>query len=253
MAVAHGSRDPRAAAATEGLLSVVRARAAGVNVRTAFLDHAAPSLPQVLGSLAPEHSRCVVVPLLLASAYHAKADIPGQIAKIRSEYPGLEVVLADALGPHPGLLRALDRRLRESWNGPRGETSVVLAAAGSSDPAANAANAALAGPLRALGGWRQVVPAYASAASPAPAEAVARLRGDGPVIVATYLLAPGYFADKIREASLAAGAAAVSDPLGAAPEAADVIIRRYRDQDPQSRIFRTDLRVPPVTCVPHTG
>jgi len=250
VAVAHGSKDPRAAASTEGLLAVTRARAAGLNVRTAFLDHAAPSLPQVLGSLAPEHSRCVVVPLLLASAYHAKADIPGQIAKIRSACPGLDVVLADALGPHPALLAALDQRLGEAWGGPRSETSVVLAAAGSSDPAANAVNAALAPRLRALGGWRRVVTAYASAASPAPAEAVAALRGDGPVIVATYLLAPGYFADKIRDTSLAAGAAAVSAPLGAHPGAADVIIGRYRSENLR---FRTDHRVPLVTRVPHTG
>lgn len=258
VAVAHGSKDPRAAAATEGLLAVVRARAAaqglgGVDVRTAFLDHAAPSLPRVLGSLAPDHSRCVVVPLLLAPAYHAKADIPGQTAKIRSACPGLDIALADTVGPHPGLLEALDRRLEECWPGPRNDTSVVLAAAGSSDPAANAANAALSGRLRDLGGWRRVVTAYASAASPAPAEAVAELRGDGPVIVGTYLLAPGYFADKIRDTSLAAGAAAVSAPLGAAPEVADVIIGRYRDQDRKSLIFRTDHRVSPVTCVPHTG
>jgi sirohydrochlorin ferrochelatase len=70
--------------------------------------------------------------------------------------------------------------------------------------------------------------AYASAASPTPAEAVAALRADGgPVVVATYLLAPGYFADKVRDTSLAAGAAAVTGVLGAAPEIADVIIARY--------------------------
>jgi hypothetical protein len=47
------------------------------------------------------------------------------------------------------------------------------------------------------------------------------------VAVATYLLAPGVFADQIRERSLAAGASAVSAPLGAAPEVADVIVERY--------------------------
>jgi sirohydrochlorin ferrochelatase len=239
VAVAHGSKDPRAGATTGGLLAVVRARAAArglfrLNVRTAFLDHAAPSLPQVLGSLAPEYDDCVVVPLLLTAAYHAKTDIPGQIAKHGPEYPGLDVALADPLGPHRLLLRALDRRLREALPADRGDafarerTSVVLAAAGSSDPSANATNAALAAKMAETGGWRRVVVAYASAASPSPAEAVAALRADGgPVAVATYLLAPGYFADKIRDTSLAAGADAVSAALGAAPEVADVIIGRY--------------------------
>lgn len=233
VAVAHGSRDPRAAATVGGLLAIVRARAAarglpGLNVRTAFLEQAPPSLPSVLGSLAPEYRECVVVPLLLTAAYHSKIDIPGQTAKVRSVFPGLEVGVSDPLGPHRLLLRALDRRLRETWPGPRGETSLVLAAAGSSDPSANAANAALAAHLAETGGWRRVVVAYASAASPSVAEAVAALvSANRPVVVATYLLAPGYFADKVRDTSVAAGADAVTSVLGAAPEVADVIIGRY--------------------------
>ena len=47
------------------------------------------------------------------------------------------------------------------------------------------------------------------------------------VAVASYILAPGHFADKVRRESLAAGAAAVSPALGAAPEVADLIVRRY--------------------------
>jgi hypothetical protein len=45
--------------------------------------------------------------------------------------------------------------------------------------------------------------------------------------VATYLLAPGYFADKVGHQARQAGANAVSAPLGAAPEVADVVIDRY--------------------------
>ena len=47
------------------------------------------------------------------------------------------------------------------------------------------------------------------------------------VVVASYLLAPGVFADKVRETSLAAGAAAVSGVLAAAPELADLVLWRY--------------------------
>ena len=65
---------------------------------------------------------------------------------------------------------------------------------------------------------------------PRPDEAVRALLAGGapgPVVVATYLLAPGYFADKIRAAGLGAGAAAVSPALGATPDIADVILERY--------------------------
>jgi len=111
-----------------------------------------------------------------------------------------------------------------------GQTAVVLASAGSSDPAANAVIARMAADWQAARGWQAVLPAYASAASPTPAEAVARLLRSGArrVVVASYLLAPGLFADRIRASSLAAGAAAVSAPLGAAAEVAEVVLARYQ-------------------------
>ena len=258
VAVAHGSKDPRAAATVSDLLGVVAARAAdtggGVDVRAAFLDHCAPSLPQVLGALGGDNDgrdghgakldggrarSCIVVPLLLTAAYHSKSDIPAQLAAATGagadgRASALDVRCTDTLGPHPLLLAALERRLREAGVGvdsaaDRARTAVVLAAAGSSDPAANATIADLAAAWRRDRGCRAVVPAYASAAGPSPAEAVADLDpAAGPVVVATYLLAPGYFADKIRAGAVAAGASAVSGVLGAAPEVADVVLARYR-------------------------
>jgi sirohydrochlorin ferrochelatase len=261
VAVAHGSRDPRAAATVTALLSAVAARAPrhglpGLDVRAAFLDHCAPSLPQVLGSVSGSAAgggvAAVVVPLLLTAAYHAVADIPAQLAAATAAQPGLDVVSAGTLGPHPLLLAALERRLREAdvavdRAASRATTSVVLAAAGSSDPAANATIAALAARWQRERGWRAVVPAYASAAGPRPAEAVRALRMSGAVrvVVATYLLAPGYFADKVRDAALGAGACAVSGVLGAAPEVADIVLDRYRaavaDQASPAIVARAQL------------
>jgi sirohydrochlorin ferrochelatase len=236
VAVAHGSRDPRAAATVSELLAVVRSRAvawglAGLDVKAAFLDHCAPSLPQVLDAVGTD---CVVVPLLLTAAYHSKTDIPAKLAAAQVTAKQ-DVSCADTLGPHPLLLAALERRLAEAGvavadRDARARTSVVLAAAGSSDQAANATIAALAAWWQARGGWHAVVPAHASAAGPRPDEAVRKLLAGGapgPVVVATYLLAPGLFADKIREAGLRAGATAVSPVLGAAPEVADVVLERY--------------------------
>jgi sirohydrochlorin ferrochelatase len=277
VAVAHGSKDPRAAATVHELLGVVAGRAArssvpGVDVRAAFLEHCAPSLPQVLRTLGGDRPpvggrarSCIVVPLLLTAAYHSKSDLPAQLAAAGSTAGGaagpLDVRCADTIGPHPLLPAALERRLREAGvavdsAAGRARTSVVLAAAGSSDPAANATIAALASDWQRDRGWRAVVPAYASAAGPSPAEAVAALRADpgaagGPVVVATYLLAPGYFADKIRTASAEAGASAVSAVLGASPEVADVVLARYRTAAKAAEIAREGVgaercdRLPP--------
>jgi sirohydrochlorin ferrochelatase len=175
-----------------------------------------------------------VLPLLLTAAYHSKADIP----RILARFPRLRVSYGATLGPHPLLLRALDRRLAEADPGADpARTAVVHAAAGSSDPEANATIARLAGQWQARTGWFAVRPAYASAAEPSPAAAVARLRQDGAarVVVATYLLAPGLFADRIRQSTLAAGAAAVSPALGACAEVADVLLDRFAEDGSQRR------------------
>jgi sirohydrochlorin ferrochelatase len=176
--------------------------------------------------------RVRVLPLLLTAAYHSKADIPRLLTRVASEFPRLQVSYGETLGPHPRLLNALERRLAESDpGGDRARTGVVLAAAGSSDPAANATIARLAAQWQDRAGWFAVRPAYASAADPSPAAAVTGLLEAGAprVVVATYLLAPGFFADRIRTSSLAAGASAVSPALGACTELADVLLDRFAE------------------------
>ena len=238
--VAHGSRDPRAAETVEALLALVRERAeqvglGGLRVSAAYLGHAAPSLGQVLGAL--PGGPVVVLPLLLTDAYHSKTDIPALLRAAAREHRAsrehrgrLQISYGDTLGPHPLLITALERRLAEAGV-PAADpgTSVVLAAAGSSDPAACGVIAGLASRWQALRGWHDVVLAYASAAAPSPAEAVSALLAGGArrVVVASYLLAPGRFAEQIRDQTLAAGAAAVSGVLGAAPELAGIVLRRY--------------------------
>jgi sirohydrochlorin ferrochelatase len=264
IAVAHGSRDPAAAEVITGLMEVTSARAhraglPGLTVRAAYLGHARPSVAEVLEALrgpapgqpvaaspparlsasqAPSgpsggQQAAVVLPLLLTEAYHSGTDLPAVLGEISRDQPGLSLSYGAPLGPHRGLLRALERRLAEAGapatRAPAAGTAVVLAAAGSSRPAANAAVARAARAWQSARGWRCVVPAYASAASPTPGEAVAALvqAGASRVVVATYLLAPGVFADQVREQALAAGAQAVSAPLGSAPEVAGVLLERY--------------------------
>jgi sirohydrochlorin ferrochelatase len=235
VAVAHGSKDPRSAVTIAGLLDLARSRAAArvrgaLDVRGAFLDHCPPSLADVLDGVAD----AVLVPLLLTAAYHSKSDIPAQVAALCDAGPddgGPHLRRAATLGPHPLLIAGLERRLSEALaatSSPAG-TSVVLAAAGSSDPQANTAIADLAAQWQAASDWQRVVPAFASAAAPSVTEAVRGLHEEGhdTVVVATYLLAPGYFASKIAAQALEAGATAVSEPLGAIPEVADVMLARY--------------------------
>ncbi|MFJ9948725.1 sirohydrochlorin chelatase [Kitasatospora sp. NPDC091207] len=236
LAVAHGSRNPAGTATTRALLTRVRALRPELDVRCCFLDLAAPSLPEALGTLSTGEP-AALVPLLLGSGYHLRVDIPGALAAAARPH----VRLAPALGPSPLLAAALADRLAESGR-PPGAGPVVLAAAGSSDPAAVADTVRAARLLgRRLGDGRPVVPAYLSAARPTPREAVEALHAAGHrrVAVATYLLGPGFFADR------AAGTAArwSSAPLGPHDALARLVADRYDRACPTGPVA-ADRRAP---------
>jgi sirohydrochlorin ferrochelatase len=131
--------------------------------------------------------------------------------------------VAGALGPDELLLTALTARLADA--GVPDGTPVVLAAAGSSDPAA-AEDVRQQAALLADRLGVPVQAAFASAAAPTVPEAVIELRArtGGPVAVASYLLAPGQFQDQLAEA----GADWVTAPLGGHPALAGLVIERYR-------------------------
>jgi sirohydrochlorin ferrochelatase len=215
VAVAHGSRDAAATRAVAALVDRVRRARPGLHAVGCYLDHAEPRLADALTAV---DGPAVVVPLLLTAAYHSRVDIPAQLG-------GSGAVQADVLGPHPLLLGALERRLAEAGVAPGDPgTAVVLAAAGSTDPAAIAAVQRLARDWSARGWWA-VAPAFASAAAPTVGEAVAALRARGAprVAVAAYLLSPGLFADRLA----GSGADVVGAPLGPAAEVAALVLARY--------------------------
>ncbi|MFI9163037.1 sirohydrochlorin chelatase [Kitasatospora aureofaciens] len=214
--MAHGSRDASSSATIHALLRRVRSLRPELPARCAFLDLNRPSLRDALYQLRSE--RPILVPLLLSTGYHVRVDIPAAVAA--AGLPTSQA--ARALGPHPLLAEALAARLAETGATP--EAPVVLAGAGSSDPTAIADTARMAHLLaRHLG--RPVTPAHLSAAGPTPHEAVAALRAAGhhDVAVATYLLAPGFFARRAATTE----ARWTSPPLAAHDAIARLILHRY--------------------------
>jgi sirohydrochlorin ferrochelatase len=215
--VAHGSSDPRAGATTRALARAVGRLSPSSLVRVAFLDHAGPRVGEALRDMPRP---VAVVPLLLTNAYHARVDLPAALA-------GTGAAMTDVLGPVAGdvpelLLAGLHRRLA----GARFD-ALVLAAAGTREPAALSTVEQVAAAL----GVRLGVPcgtAYASAAVPRPDEAVAALRAAGArrVAVASYFLATGRLYPAAAESAIAAGAVAVAEPLGDAPEIARLVLDR---------------------------
>ncbi|MCO8274260.1 sirohydrochlorin chelatase [Actinoplanes sp. TRM 88003] len=117
IAVAHGTRSPAGQAQIRDLVARVAARRPGLDVRLAYVDVQEPKVAELTRVL-PD---AVVVPLLLSAGYHVRVDIAEAVA-------GTSIPVTKPLGPDDVLLAAMMRRLPDA-------DAVVLAAAGSSDPA----------------------------------------------------------------------------------------------------------------------
>ncbi|HYZ07556.1 MAG TPA: CbiX/SirB N-terminal domain-containing protein [Pseudonocardiaceae bacterium] len=224
VAVAHGSRDPRSAATIAALVDRVRWLRPDLDVRLAFLDLCAPRLEAVLATV----SRAVVVPLLLGRAFHADVDVPGAVARAAAARPGLEVSIAEVLGPDPRLEAAAMRQLAEVGISPGDSgVGVALAAAGSQQAQANADVAAVARRLMQRTGW-QVIPAFACAARPTVSDAIATLHAAGArrIAIASWFLAPGLLPDKVLHQ--APNSALLAAPLGADSAVIEIIADRYQ-------------------------
>ena len=218
---AHGSADPRSAEVTRAVAEQVRVLRPSLDVRVAFCEKSAPNLRDVLAGL---DQPGVVTPLLLASAYHARVDIPEMI-----EGSGADVVQADALGEDPRLIEVLRQRVLASAP-PAGDsgvaTGVLVVAVGSSHAEANARTATLAESLP--GDWAAVRVAYATGPEPSVDDGIAALRalGAGRIVVAPWFIAPGRITDRVA-ATVTALDAAMADPLGAHPLLAATVLDRF--------------------------
>lgn len=229
--LAHGSRDPRSAETIRSLVDEVKRLRPDLRIETAFLELSRPSFGTVVNKLVRAgYEEIVVVPLLLSEAYHAKVDVPAAVAEQTAKHDGLRIRGTDVLGLEPSFLEVLDVRMRSALKAARVREldALVLAAAGSSDPMANQAVNRIA----RLWGTHHKLPvkaAFASATPPATGEAVRAFRQEGRrhIAVASFFLAPGQLNDRASELALEAGAVAVSEPLGAHPHLARVVLARY--------------------------
>ncbi|WP_369144117.1 sirohydrochlorin chelatase [Streptomyces sp. R44] len=219
VAVGHGSRDPRARATLSRLLDRVRELRPGLDVRLAHIELNAPLLGETLAETVADGRDAVLVPLLLAPGHHVTHDLPAAVAATAAT-----ARVAEPLGAHPLLVEALADRLAEAGWTPGGNRGVVLASAGSRDPRSRAEIRRIAALLGERLGGVPVVPAYASAAAPTVPDAVRALEARGRrVAVASCFTAPGLFAS--RAAAHAPWIA--SDPLGAHPALARLVLHRY--------------------------
>ena len=222
VATSHGTDNLDGRAAVASIVAGVRAARPGLIVREAFVDVQQPEVADVVAQelehgASPGGIRVVVVPLLLSAGFHTYVDIAAA-----AEPDG--AVATGTLGPDPRLADILVERLRAA--GATSDDAVVLAAAGSSDPRAAAAVVEMLALVRER--WAgEVTLGYGAGAQPRVPDAVAQARAAGAsrVVVASYLLAPGFFLDRLHEA----GADVVTAPLAPDARLAQVVLDRYDD------------------------
>ncbi|GAA1556765.1 CbiX/SirB N-terminal domain-containing protein [Kribbella sancticallisti] len=248
IAAAHGTADPRGIREVHTLVRLMAAQRPEVPISLGFVDVDVPALPSLVDRVVADSNEAVIVPLLLSSGYHTAVDIAREATRRPTR-----IHAAPALGPDPALADVLADRLREclhptstaqsgTCSGPGDLLGVrcgafdevdrvVLAAAGSSDQRALLDCSATAAMLAEVID-RPVEVGYVSGAGERLGPVLARTTGlAGPahrstsrVVVATYLLAPGFFADRVKRI---AGDLPVSAPLGADSRIAELALRRF--------------------------
>lgn len=219
---AHGSADPRSAANAREVARTVATLRRDADVKVAFCEQNSPNLRDVL---AGSPTGGVVVPLLLADAYHARIDIPAMIADANPA-----VRQADVLGEDDRLIHVLSQRLTHSGvSRLDSSVGVLVAAVGSSSAAANTRTGAVATGLTAGTRW-QATTAFATGPQANLAEATELLLDQGAtrLVIAPWFLAHGRITDRVAEFAAAQGIP-MAQPLGSHRMVAETVLDRFDD------------------------
>lgn len=218
---AHGSADPRSAATVRSVVDGIRRLRPGLDARVAFCEQNSPNLRDVLETV--PHGQAVVVPLLLADAYHARVDIPAMIAE-----SGAGVRQAGVLGEDDRLIHVLRQRLEHAGVSRLDHrVGVLVTAVGSSRPQANARTRQVAHELTLMTRWTATT-AFATEPHLTLADAADALRerGSTRLVVAPWFLAHGRITDRVA-AFARAHHIPMSAPLGAHRQVAETVLDRF--------------------------
>lgn len=231
-AISHGTGSLEGQQLVQALVEHTRGRAAGhaaiAETRLGHVDVQQPDVAATVDSVGPNRP-VVLVPLLLSAGYHVAVDM-----RQAADQAPHHTVVGEALGPDHRLAMILRERLRQAGAVP-GEDVIVLGAAGSSTPRAVTDVQDTAQLLASLLDV-DVTDSYLAFARPTVREAVDEARRRHPkrrVVIASYLLAPGYFQKLMHQQ----GADLVTQPLlctrdgvpDVPPELPEIVLDRFHD------------------------
>ncbi|WP_286166727.1 CbiX/SirB N-terminal domain-containing protein [Arthrobacter sp. AQ5-05] len=223
VAVSHGTNSPTGSAAVLSLVEEVARALDGITVHGAFVDVQQPRVEDLIASpTINPGNRATLIPLLLSAGTHASKDL-GAAAALRAG-----TTVAAPLGPEASLAAVMHRRLLQAGWVP-GE-AVIMACAGTTDPVGVTDCRTMA---QLLAGRLQVpvTVAYISVEEPRLEDALAYARSHNPgrrTVVASYLLAPGYFAQLAAKCAADVLSAPLLDSMKRPPkELVDIVVNRF--------------------------
>lgn len=217
VAASHGTHVLEARESISALVDAVRAAAPDLDVHEAFVDVQEPQVSAVVQGI---QGPTVVVPLLLAPGFHVRVDIAEATTSPLA-------VAARTLGPDPRLTGILLKRLAEA--GATSDDVVVLGGAGSTNEIALRSVDAAARMLGAA--WGSPIPVGHVGGNSSPIEDVVRdvARSGRRVVVASYMMAPGYFHDRLTTCGADVVTRPLLDGLVADPDLVSLVLDRYAE------------------------
>jgi precorrin-8X/cobalt-precorrin-8 methylmutase len=206
---AHGSRDPAALREVESLVALIKRREPERTIAHGFLEFARPTIDEAVRHVIEAgEQRVVMLPALLLAATHAKNDMPGELALLRRQFPGVEFHFGAPTDLHPSLLRLAQQRIVEAealsvQTTRRSDTCLVVVGRGTTDPDANSEISKLARMLEEGMGFGASYVCYAGTAEPSLNEGFLRAArlGCARIVVFPYFLFDGVLVKRIYSAA----------------------------------------------------
>lgn len=209
MVCGHGSRDQEAVTEFELAAAGIKARLAGADVETGYLEFARPTIRDGLEALKARGARRILaVPGMLFAASHIKNDLPWEINSFAAMNPAIDLRFGRELAIEPKLLTAAAERIAKAERQAaktidREDTLLLVVGRGTHDPDANSNIAKLARMLwEGMGfGWAEA--AFSGVTYPLVDPALRRAvrMGFRRLIVFPYFLFTGVLVKRIYAAA----------------------------------------------------
>lgn len=107
----HGSRRAEANEEIRQISRMVADLNPGL-YETAFLSFCSPNLAEAVVKLKQAGAvKIIITPIFLANGNHIALDIPEEIEGLKSDFPDVEFLVADHIGPDPGVAKIVKERI----------------------------------------------------------------------------------------------------------------------------------------------